>query len=383
MALSDSARGTANILANRVKIDMSETIALLKPREFPFTVLTKRMGTRPVMNPKFEWMEQSYMSAWSQINYAAGYADSATSIVVDDGTVFAIGDVVKIPRTSEQMLVTGVSTNTLTVTRAYGVTAAAALLDNDKVLVIGNAAMQGSGASAEKYNSPTAVYNYTQIFKTPFAVTNTLDATGLYGESEYNRLSMMKGVEHGRSVEFAALFGERKYDTSGAQPRGVTGGLLQFLSGTANIATTAASGSDDTVKAAINSWLKGVFTYGSGKKTWFVSPNILARVSQIAENKLQIIQADKDKTFGLDVVQWLTPFGMIDIVLHPLLTDYYQNYSIAVDMENVKYCPLKGRDTHLEQNIQNNDEDGRKDQYLTEAGFEIRLPNTHGTFALT
>lgn len=383
MALSDTARGNANILSNRIKIDMSNEIALLKPREFPFTVLSKRMGTRPVMNPKFEWMEQSYMAAWTQINNSGGYLANATSIVVDDGSIIAVGDIIKIPRSAEQMLVTGVSTNTLTVTRGYGTTSAAAINDDDKVLIIGNAAMQGSGAPAEKYNSPTAVYNYTQIFKTPFAVTNTLDATELYGPAEYARLSSMKGIEHGRSIEQALLFGERKQDTSGAQPRNVTGGILQFIAGTANIGSTAASGSNDTVRAAINTWLKGLFTYGSGKKVWFVSPNILQRVSDIAMDKLQVIQADKDKTFGLDVVQWLTPFGMIDLILHPLFTDYYASYSLAVDMENIKWCPLKGRDTHLEQNIQNNDEDGRKDQYLTEGGLEIRLPLTHGSFMLT
>jgi hypothetical protein len=43
---------------------------------------------------------------------------------------------------------------------------------------------------------------------------------------------------------------------------------------------------------------------------------------------------------------------------------------------------LKGRDTKLMTNIQNNDEDGRRDMYQTECGLEIKLPKTHGIIKL-
>ena len=35
------------------------------------------------------------------------------------------------------------------------------------------------------------------------------------------------------------------------------------------------------------------------------------------------------------------------------------------------------RDTYIETNIQGNDEDGRRDLVMTEAGLEISLPETH------
>ena len=50
-------------------------------------------------------------------------------------------------------------------------------------------------------------------------------------------------------------------------------------------------------------------------------------------------------------------------------------------MKNIAYRPLTGngvnRDTFIETNIQANDEDGRRDQIITEAGLEISLPETH------
>ena len=62
----------------------------------------------------------------SQLNGAL--TDSATTVTVDTGTQFAVGDVVNVD--DEQMLVTARAGNNLTVTRAYNSTTAAAHADN-------------------------------------------------------------------------------------------------------------------------------------------------------------------------------------------------------------------------------------------------------------
>ena len=53
------------------------------------------------------------------------------------------------------------------------------------------------------------------------------------------------------------------------------------------------------------------------------------------------------------------------------------DYGMVIDPENVRYCHLDGRDTKLKTNIQENDRDGIKDEYLTECSLEVRLPKTH------
>lgn len=381
----NTARGAANILANRVIVDMSSDIALLRPRVSPLTVLTKKLNTKACHNYRFEWMEDDMMARWCAINNVAGYASGITAIAVHagEGGLIAAGDLLKVVRTAEIIKVSAVATDALTVVRGYGETAAAALVDDDKLLVVGNANMQGGVSPAEKYNQPSAVYNYTQIFKTPFSATNTLEKMDLYGGSELSRLQSKKGIEHAMSLEYAMLFGERKLDTSGAQPVTTTAGVLKFLAGTTNVASTAANGTDAAVQAALNTWFENLFTYGSENKVWFCSPGIFSRINTIAVGKLQLVQSDKDSTFGLDVTTWQTPHGKLNMVMHPLLTQGYYNYSFALDMENLAYRPLSGRDTKLMTNIQANDEDGRRDMYITEAGLELKLPKSHGIFQLT
>lgn len=383
----NTARGTENINTDRRVVDMSDTISLLKPRVYPLTVLLKKLNKKTTHNFRFEWLEDDLMARWTAINNGGtAYTATTTDLVVDDASIIAVNDLIKSVTTGEIMKVTAVDTgtNTITVIRGYGETTADAnsVADNEKLLVVGNAMMQGSGAPAEKYNSTVTQYNFTQIFKTPFSVTNTLDKMKLYGGKELARLRKKKAIEHGQSIEYALLFGERNQDTSGSQPVTTTGGVLRFLSGTTNVTTldTSTTTNKTDQKKSLDAWIEQLFTYGSDTKTWLCSPSVITWLQTLAEDKLQLIQADMDKTYGLNITRYMTPHGVLNIVHHPLLVQGYSGYSIALDLEELAYRPLTGRDTKLKTNIQLPDEDGRRDMYITEAGLELKHPSKHGIF---
>ena len=368
-------RDTANILQSKKKIDMSETIALLDPKATPLISLLKQLkrNTVPAKNPKFSWMEDDLGARWDAINNAAGYDNTATSLVVDNGVYFTAGDIVKVPRTGEVMLVTAVDngTNTITVIRGYGVTAAAALNDNDPIVIVGNANEEGSGTREIKTTKEVEVFNYTQIFKTPFGVTNTENATDMYGGSDLNYQRKKKGIEHLVDMTRAFYFGERKEDLTGNKPRRTTGGILSFLT-----ENNYDAGGQLTQAEFDNNISEVVFRYGSKEKLLLCSARLLSVINEWALGKLQIDQ--NAKRFGLNIMEYLTPFGVFKLVYDPILEGAeYGGYGIVLDVENIKYRPLQGRDTKLETNIQGNDEDQVIEQYITEAGIEVRLPKTH------
>jgi len=384
-AIINTARGANNITSNRIIIDMSQDIALLKPRVTPLTVLTKRLNTKACNSYKFEWMEDDQMARW--VSCPAGTTNVATSLVMNtaEGALVAVGDILKVVSTGELLRVTALATDTATVVRAFGETVGTTIPAAAKILVVGNAIMQGDGAPAEKQLQPTAVYNYTQIFKTPFSATNTLEAMKLYGGSELARLHARKGVDHALSIEYGLMFGERKLDVSGAQPITTGAGVLKFLAGTTNVKTIsrAAANTPALQQAALDSWCETLFTYGSPEKTMLCSPSVITWINAIAQSKVQLVQSDSDKTLGLQVMRYMSPHGTLNMILHPLLVQGYTDYAFALDLENLAYRPLVGRDTKLLTNIQNNDEDGRRDMYITECGLELRLPKTHGLLTLT
>ena len=86
-------------------------------------------------------------------------------------------------------------------------------------------------------------------------------------------------------------------------------------------------------------------------------------------------------SYGHKILGVNTIHGDLNLVKEPLFRQFSSAYMMIVDMQQVAYRPLSGnsqnRDTHIITNVQQADEDLRKDMILTEAGLEITLPETH------
>lgn len=363
---------TAIASDSRLKIDMANDIAYLMPEATPFTALIKNIRKDKAASHKFEWLERSPEARWDAVNNGGGYADSATDIVVDHGAYFRAGMIVKVPRTGEVLCVSSISTNTLTVVRAFGETTAAALVNDDPLLIIGNVNEEGASAPSDAGGSPTAVYNYTGISRLPFFVTNTANVVATYGGKLITQEQKQKAIEHMLDMERSMLFGERKEDTSGSSPKRSTRGLLKFL--TSNIKSSAGN----LTELAFNQWLQDVFKYGSSTKTLFASPLLVTVISTWAGAKLQTVSEAKAK-YGIHVTRYVSPHGELNIVKEPLFEGaIYGGYGAVIDMDKIMYKYLEGRDTQLITNIQAPDVDGRRDEYKTEAGLCVMNPESHG-----
>ena len=93
----------------------------------------------------------------------------------------------------------------------------------------------------------------------------------------------------------------------------------------------------------------------------------------------------KKKAFGVDITVISTPYGDMNVARNVHL-DGSQIKILAVNMKYCAYRPLVGngvnRDTSITTNVQQADEDLRKDMILTEAGLEVSLPETHALINL-
>lgn len=369
-------KGTYGILGDRLKIDMSEKIAELNPNKNPLTVLTKKMKrTRTVYNPEYDWMEQDIGARWDAIDSAAGFNAAATKLIFHQVTYFRAGDILKVPRTGETMLVTAVdpdgdNTKEYTVTRSWGTTAAADLVDDDPVVCIGNVNAEGATLREIKQTEPVKKSNYTQIFRTPVGVTGTLQATKTYGPKPMSWYRHLAGIEHAVDMERAFLFGE-KAKSSSAQNTRSTGGILEFCTeNTLDVSSTTLT------EQSFVEWLETVFRYGGSEKMLLASARLCTHIDLWSLGKLKTVPGSK--TYGVAVKEYISTHGKLYIVKHHLLEGaVYGGYGIVLDMDNVAYCPLDTRDTKLLTNRQANDEDAQKDEYLTEAGIEVRLSKAH------
>ena len=119
------------------------------------------------------------------------------------------------------------------------------------------------------------------------------------------------------------------------------------------------------------------FRYGSKEKLLIAGPKLMTKINSWAIDDV-LTDVSKDKTYGMRVKTLVTSYGDLQVIYDPLLAESgHADYGMVIDPENVRYCYLDGRDTKLKTNIQENDRDGIKDEYLTECSLEVRLPKTH------
>lgn len=372
---------TENIPASRRVRDVSKKIQYLDPSAAPLTVLTKKARKQSAMNPKYEWIEKDLPARWDAVNNGAGYASGATAVVVDHAEYFSVGDVVLVPRTGERVRVTAITlgSDTLTIVRSVGPTAAAALVDNDDLLIIGNAYGEGTGAGSEKSHAETYPYNYTQIIKTPFGVTGTQNESENYTGPDKPRLRAEKAIEHMIDIERTFLFGERDIDTGSTDnPIRYTGGFLYYAT------SNAKNFGGVMTEAELEDWMEDLFHYTGGSDTRFVAaaPLPISVLDQLGVARLQLVPASQ--TLGLSIKQFVSSHGTLMITKHRLLEsgyttgDGFGGYMLAVDPSKIAYRFLRNRDTKLRVDIQANDLDGWKDEYLSEIGWQVENPQVHG-----
>lgn len=297
-----------------------------------------------------------------------------------------------------QLQVTPLNTITTSVGNASGVNI------GNEVMVIGSSYRQGATGSTETgLILPVTVSNAAQIWRASFSFTGTelktgglkFDETGIYGERA--RAAALENME---DIERSLIFGDysKGVDTTTGLPQYTTRGITKFLelweSGSYYGNTPATVNSDEnkriinvngnlSYRALLNYYerLFRVTSNVANEKLIICGNGFLSALDAIYEGKsMKIIDMpDKVSEFGQDIVQHKTQFGTVFYKTHPLfnVNPFLRYDALCLDVPNILYRPVQDRDTKRLINRQANDMDGRKDEYLTEAGFEVRFPESN------
>lgn len=369
-------RTTTNINQDRRVVDMAKRIALLDPNESPFITFLKlaKKDTRIAYSPKIEWLEDDLVGASTLTSADVSISTASTSISVDDGSIFSVGDLISIPANNVTYRITAVNGNTLTAIQFGTEEASGTITSGAVVLKMGNAMAENSRAPEAKTTQTATCFNYTQIFRTTVALSGTEMASKLYGGNDRDYQRRKGSLEHKRDIARAMYFGKRKEDTTGATPRRTMGGLMQFLTETTAFDPVAQPLTYTNFDRYV---AQPAFSHGSQKKLLICGPALAAAVNGWAFQKV-VTEVDPNATFGVRVHKLLTSYGDLMVLYDPLLSDgYHAGHGMVLDMDNIRYVALNGRDTKLHTNIQDNDVDGVIDEYITECSLEVKLPKTH------
>ena len=422
---------------NRRIHDFSDRVHELAPEESPFFVYLTQMSKSPTNDPVFRFLENRSKIDWTSRNFniSTGGASAPGTVVagtsysfsVDDGASSSIDWLIKgmvfavESSNSDQVVVriesapvdTGNDTTfTGKVISFSNNDTGNAIADNDRCQVIGTAFAEGSGSPDVWSSQLEDDFGYTQIFKTAAEMTNTAIATNYRGyANEWNRIWNLKLREHKVDIERAMLFSQRGRSSNVQYTEGIVGSILKN-------STSAASGSLSYTSGA--SYLAGqastAVTYdtilsdfevvfdpargGGSSKLGLASLPVISFFNKLGgffKNTVNLdgssndgfhmdIQNVKGK-FGHKLMAIDTVHGTLNLTKEPLFRGISSGFMLCCDLGQIAYRPLVGnglnRDTHIVTNVQQADEDLRKDMIITEAGLEVSLPETHLLYNFT
>lgn len=252
-------------------------------------------------------------------------------------------------------------------------------------LVIGSISEEGDTSPDEIVTEPVKMYNYTQIFKTSLSVTRTASKTRLRTGDQVKQAKNEALEVHSIEMEKAFIFGVRSEEMGDkGKPKRTTGGIINTQDADGNFliekayftGTWEGSGDDNGFKWLMKQ-LKEVFKYGNNKeRIGFCGADALLAISYLASSIGTIQLKEVPNQLGLEVTKFVTPFGTLYLKQHPLFdsTAGLGKSMLIVDDSNLIYRFID--DTSYQADIQDNDVDGEKSQYLTEAGLELHHPET-------
>lgn len=384
MAAITGLRGTGQFSADFRPTNYRELFTLLEPNgTAPLQALLAMAGSESTDDPKFNHFRDELPNRVLKVNDASGYNSSATTITVDnsddEGFVVA-GTLIYNTKTGELMRASAdanTGSNTITVERNIGGTSFT-ISDNDDLVIAGFADQEGGTSPTPVSFDPTTDYNYTQIFKTAVQVSGTLKNTYLRtGDKEQEQLTKALKL-HMSDIERAMFFGRRhEKNGSTATPTRFTGGLLSQITNVYDAASGFATANKITEKEFDRLLIENLFAYGSTEKVAFCGSRVISNMMEIGKNRWQPTQVDN--AYGVSFTRYTTFAGDLLVYMHPMFRQIpnMEQTMVVLDMPNLKYRYLQGRDTQLLREIQNNDFDGMKHMYMTECGLEMLQAKPH------
>jgi len=408
-------RGTGDWLTNMRPQNWRQTLLRLFPNgDAPLTAVMSMLGSESVDDPHYHWWTKGLANQRAALTGNGVFTDAALTVPYTHGAIagdtlylrMAAADVDKFRVTHEVMIRCSFDPNVDVVGKAIyrhraGANSAIGvylleaddnsvhhdLSDADVAWIIGSINPEGGGAPQSIMYDPVEWENYTQIFKTAIEETETARNTRLrVGNTNDGGWSMAKEEAlqlHGLELEKAFIFGVPSVRTgANGKPERTTAGIRRFI--TTNKFNFPAVGGiwTTTGDAWLDTCLEQVFRYGKQEKLALCGSGTLLGINRLIKANGTIELTQVTKAYGIAVNQWITPFGILNIKTHPLFTvePTTRNSMLVIDPPFLKYRYLQNRDTHLKENVQANDADEKKDQWITEAGLEVHHEEAHAWF---
>lgn len=387
MAFTGKASYSAGADLPELVEDVSDIIGIVSPHETP---LLDHLGDpkRAAMSTVHEWIEDALLPNKGQINQASFSPSptTASTLTVDDASVFRVGDLVRPGTTGEVMMVVAVvgGSDQIAVVRGYGATAAATLVDDMVLTILGNAALEGDSAPEARFTNRQRKSNFTQIFTAGIDVSGSLQASRAYGisdEVDYQKQERMRELL--RDLENCVINGVAPASAgqgSGTVRRSMNGIVRSistnvFMPGVGGIPDGAGTGEDQLSEGVLNAALKRIWDNSSGSvDTIVVGGAQKRRINGFATGSRAYLPDDQVYSDMISVYE--SDFGVCRVLMSRWVAP---DSVLLLDSSRISVMPLQGRSFHYKPLAATGD--SISGQVIGEYTLEFKNENAHGVIS--
>lgn len=358
----------------RRKRDVTPALSQLEPDAGPLTTILTKLRKKGATDPKIEWFEDQLLPRFDVL--AGALAAGDVTMTVTNYKYFRKGDLVRVNKNEIVRVTTTPVAAAVAIKRGVGEVAAVAAANGDQLHILSNSNQEGASKRSLLSTQRVPVYNYLQIVRDGWGVTNTAKATASFAGQDWDEEASKQLIEHKKHIELLLMLGQRYEDTTGTNPERSSRGIRQFISSNVK----AVNGG--LTEAVFDDFLRPSFRYGSKTKLLFGAPIVMQAINGFAKAKLRVVE--KSQSYGITVTRYENAGRVVLLHEHVLMTnDDLNDFSgiggeaLVVDIEDVMARYLNGRFTVHNENIQAPDVDGREDEYLSECGLELHQEKKH------
>jgi hypothetical protein len=216
--------------------------------------------------------------------------------------------------------------------------------------------------------------------------------TNLRTPNNYQKTKAEALEMHSWEMELAFLWGIRTENVGdNGKPERTTMGVVNF------IRELAPNNCDDYTlnpDFAGQAWAVGgetwfkmmlerIFRYGADEKLILCGSGFLLGIDELAMTNGQVNLAPAQKTYGMQIRTWLTPWGTVHMKTHPLFSydETTRFMGLVLEPKELGYRFIDDTNFYGESTSKQHPEgyggrrvDGTHEEYLTECGLEFGLP---------
>lgn len=317
--LSDS-----NIQGSRVGDFASGLLQTEQTGTAPLLGLSAGMNSADATDVVVTWFEENNLAG--RVLVTDDNSSSDTTLTLNDAGEVTAGSIFMVELSGEYIYVEGVTGLVATVVRGFAGTTPAAINGAAAgapgyvgIQRIGTAYEEGSGKPTSIANLGFPRFNYMQLFRNSWDVTGTAKAIQHHTGDVVAKNKRDAASLHAVDMERSMIFGRKAIGTQNGKPFRTMDGIIPQLS--SNISPAGAT----TKWAAIDLFLEQVFARnikGQPNERIAFCGNQALRVMNGIVKLDGTMQIEAGETsFGIKVMKWITPFGDISLMTHPMFSE--------------------------------------------------------------